>query len=255
MKQALHIFKKDSEYLWKEICLVLVLVSAFVWTANGPLSWWMEILVMIAAAYVIARVIHAEAIPGDNQFWLTRPYERNRLMGAKPLFIVVFVSLPIFVAQSFALKAEGFPLSGSLPGLLWTQILMLLALWLPVAALAALTPGIVPFIFSVLSLLALGFVIQEMMVPPWLPAVRVVLSPIQWIWDAMAIFFLVAIAVAVFYLQYKRRRTIFSRAFAMWWPFWAPRPISTFRGRWLSPLKPGSRRGRLPLLRFMSRST
>ena len=216
MKQALHIFKKDSRYLWPEVSLLLALISTFAWLAGRPLSEWIEILIVIAAAYVIARAIHAEAIPGDNQFWLTRPYERKSLFGAKLLFILAYISLPVFTAQSLILKANGFSLFASLPGLLWSQLLMLLGLWLPTAALAALTAGIVPFIFSTLSLVALGFVIQEiMMVPPSFAAVRGLLVPVQWVWDTMAVFFLVAIVVPVFYLQYKRRRTLFSRVFAI----------------------------------------
>jgi hypothetical protein len=38
---------------------------------------------IFAAVFLIARSIHAEAIPGDRQFWLARLYVRCSLFGAK----------------------------------------------------------------------------------------------------------------------------------------------------------------------------
>src|SRR5256885_7885270 len=46
-----------------------------------PLAWWT----------LIARVIHDEVLPGDNQFWITRPYSWKSLLGAKALFILAFI--------------------------------------------------------------------------------------------------------------------------------------------------------------------
>jgi hypothetical protein len=53
-----HFFWRDG---W-ETLLVFFLV----------LTWW----------NVVVRVIHAEALHGDTQFWLTRPYRRGSLLGA-----------------------------------------------------------------------------------------------------------------------------------------------------------------------------
>ena len=135
MKQALHVFKKDIRYLRLEICLILALAAGTVWILNP----WAELLLAIGAAYLIARLVHAEAIPGDNQFWVTRPYRWKSLLGAKILFILVFVNLPIFAARLLALIFEGFPLVSSLPGLLWSQLLIFIAASLPVPAKAAPT--------------------------------------------------------------------------------------------------------------------
>jgi hypothetical protein len=97
MKQILHIFAKDCRHFWPEILISVALVGALVriypstWLANSglyavagggflpgmldagffaalltalvPVSWWL----------LIARVIHAEALVGDRQFWVTRP--------------------------------------------------------------------------------------------------------------------------------------------------------------------------------------
>jgi len=171
-------------------------------------------LLIVWSGYVIARLIHAEPIVGTCQFWVTRPYRWKSLLGAKLLFILVFVNLPILAARLVILGAAGFPLVSTLPGLLWSQLLMFSGAMLPIAALAAMTEGIVPFAFSVLVLLTIGFGMQEMMVPPYLPAIRLLLGPVQWVWDSIALLALVAIAVPVLYVQYKNRQTFFSRAFA-----------------------------------------
>jgi len=100
MRQTLHIFGKDVRYLWREICLVLALDAMFAWIeTHSPDPWWAEMLLTAAAGYLVARLIHAEAIPGDRQFWITRPYRWKSLLGAKLLFVLVFVNLPILIAQ------------------------------------------------------------------------------------------------------------------------------------------------------------
>ncbi len=95
MLQALHILKKDIRHLRLEVSLVLVLTAAFAWTemvSRNPI--WVRALLAIAAVYLIARLIQAEAIPGHNQFWISRPYRWKSLLGAKLLFIVLFINLP-----------------------------------------------------------------------------------------------------------------------------------------------------------------
>jgi hypothetical protein len=216
MLQALHILKKDIRYLRLEISLVLMLAAIFASTEMFSRNrLWVRVLLAIAAAYLIARLIHAEAIPGDSQFWISRPYRWKSLLGAKFMFILAFVNLPIFAARLSILIVGGFPLSSALPGLLWSQFLILFAASFPIAALAAVTAGLVPFIFSALVLLAAGIGIEQMMVPPSLPAVRTLVDPVQWVWDAIAALTLTAAAVLILYIQYKNRNTRFSRTLAI----------------------------------------
>jgi hypothetical protein len=215
MKQALHIFRKDVRHLRLEICMGLALATGFAWLETHSSSlWWSETLLIVWSAYVIARLIHAEALIGTCQFWVTRPYRWKSLLGAKLLFILVFVNLPILAARLVILGTAGFPIASALPGLLWSQLLLFTGAMLPIAALAAMTGGIVPFTFSVLVLLTIGFGMQEIMVPPYLPSIRLLLGPVQWVWDSNAILALVAIAIPVLYVQYKSRHTLFSRTFA-----------------------------------------
>jgi len=105
MNQILNIFRKDTRRFWPEIVLSLVITAAFaliypvqwlpgtgervrelqylasVFTGLVPVSWWL----------LIGRVVHAETLVGDRQFWITRPYEWKKLLGAKVLFLLVWL--------------------------------------------------------------------------------------------------------------------------------------------------------------------
>ena len=163
MKQILHIFAKDSRHFWPEILISLALVGALVWiypstwlSQNGlyavaggaflpgmleagllaglltvliPVSWWL----------LIARVIHAEALVGDCQFWVTRPYEWKKLLGAKVLFLAVFLYLPLLIAQCLLLFRAGFHPLSFVPGLLFNLLLITAVIVLPLLAITTVT--------------------------------------------------------------------------------------------------------------------
>jgi hypothetical protein len=198
MRQALHIFKKDTRYLRLEICVTVALAAIL------PELW------PVAAAYLIARLIHAEAIPGDSQFWTTRPYRWTSLMTAKLLSILLFVNLPVAVVQLYKLIGAGFPLHSTWPGLLWSQVLLFLCLSFPVAALAAVTPGIIAFMFLelivVVILVGLGQLqfLNHSFRPFW-P------SGVEWIDNSLIVCVGGAAAISILFLQYRRRMTLVSR--------------------------------------------
>ena len=163
MKQILHIFAKDFRHFWPEILISLALVGALVWiypstwlSQNGlyavsggaflpsmleagllaglltvliPVSWWL----------LIARVIHAEALVGDRQFWVTRPYEWKKLLGAKVLFLAVFLYLPLLIAQCLLLFRAGFHPLSFFPGLLFNLLLITAVIVLPLLAITTVT--------------------------------------------------------------------------------------------------------------------
>ena len=75
-----------------EIVATLALVATYVYFSLAgsrvfPTEPFTELLLPIAAWVLIARVIHAEALPGTQQFWLTRPYSRGSLLAARPCFL------------------------------------------------------------------------------------------------------------------------------------------------------------------------
>jgi hypothetical protein len=212
VRQALHIIRKDASYLRNEICLLVGLAIVFVLAAiHIANALWAELLLAVAATYLIARLIHAEAIPGDKQFWITRPYKWTSLLAAKLLGLVVFVHVPILMARLCVVLATGFPLQDTVAPLLWSQLLMFIGATVPIAALAAVTTGIVPFTFAGLILIAIAFGIDSSIMPPSLPSVRLLLSAMQWVWNSIAVLTFIAFGIPVLYIQYRKRWTFVSR--------------------------------------------
>lgn len=174
MRQALHIFKKDVRHLWFEITMVICVVAAFTFTGSRRALWlmdpatnriaaWTLVMILLPLTWwtLIARVIHDEALPGDSQYWTTRPYSWKSLLAAKTLFILAFINLPMLVADGMIVRAYGLPLGKELAGLLWSQILLAVVFVLPIATLSGLTTGFVQLIFAVLTpcVIALGIAI------------------------------------------------------------------------------------------------
>lgn len=208
MHQAWQIFKKDVRYLRYEVTLVVLFAGAFAALhLRSPHSifndsWLPELFWFVGVATIIGRLILAEAIPGDRQFWITRPYRWKSLLGAKLLFIVAFVNLPVFLAQLCILLIDGFAIPANIPGLLWSQVLLLMFA-LPFIAFATLS-SIKPF---QLILFAAAAGVWELMVSTNTGA----LSGVAWVPESLALLLLFATAILVLFLQYKSRRTGLSR--------------------------------------------
>jgi hypothetical protein len=164
MTQTLNIFRKDTRRFWPEIAISLGLVAAFallgdwLWKSQDsgpltavagllaglvPISWWM----------LITRAVQAERLVGDTQFWLTRPYRWPSLLGAKLLFIAVFVCVPLAVMQATLIARAGFSLSHLLPSLGFELLLLAGLLTLPILAMAAITPNIARLLLTLLGIL------------------------------------------------------------------------------------------------------
>ena len=208
MKQTIHILKKDIRSLRLEIGMVMAMAMSFGWMHNrAAYPWW--ILLVAAATFLIVRVIQAEPIPGDTQFWITRPYNPTSLLSAKLGFIVLFVNLPVGVAQLVVFLREGFPLASNLYGIVWVSLLTIFGLTLPVAALAALCPGLMQFTLSGILLYAAaqGMVlyIRQTAVP----------DEVDWIRYSIAALPVSIMAIWTLWSQYRSRRTSSSRAIAV----------------------------------------
>lgn len=215
MRQALHIFRKDTRHLWPEIAVALLVTALFTVSeirhaAEGgsedlaryllPLAWWT----------LIARVIHAEPLPGDRQFWLTRPYERKSLLAAKALFILAWVNVPTLVAHAVIVGVSGFSIPAELPGLLWSQVLLTAVFLLPMAALAAITTGFVQLLFTVLVLSAACLALYT-----WYPLLLLGANwPLAWIPSYCVGVVVDVSALAILAWQYTRRRTWATRSLA-----------------------------------------
>jgi len=210
MRQAIHIFKKDLDHLWLEIAVMLALLVALVaseltrWPDLRPLGLagglraLLPALISIGWFVLIARVIHAEALVGDRQFWLTRPYSRRSLGAAKAMFALAVLGLPLLLAQATILAGEGFSLRENLAALLRNQT-GLLAILLPAAALAAVTADLGKMVIGTL-LLYVGILVLQ-----------TAIGPMSWIGGVLLLISLVVAAAVVVWLQYSRRRTSVSR--------------------------------------------
>lgn len=211
MFQAIHILRKDVRYLWPEICFFGLLAALFGWKEE----LWASALLLITGCYAIAKLILAEPIPGDTQFWITRPYDPKSLLGAKLLFIALFLNVPLLVARVVILLRHSYDLQVELIPLLWSQLLFFAGFCLPIAAMAATTSEMRSFIMTILVLVTAGLIMWSWAIPV-LPRFLPQAWPEGVIWIRMAFLVtaLIAGSIAVLYFQYAGRKTLFSRATA-----------------------------------------
>ncbi|MEO7190197.1 MAG: hypothetical protein ABI051_04005 [Vicinamibacterales bacterium] len=220
MRQAVHIFFKDSRQFRVPILLLLpwtvafAVIASWAWPlhARGPLAWAEKlalalpsvstVLLPIAYVLLIVQVCHAEALPGHQQFWLTRPYRRSSLFGAKALFVVAYVLCPLFLAQGVILVRQGFGLPDILPGLLWEQVLIAAIIAVPALALSAVTARLTHVIFTLL--VAAVTLVAVLMLESW--------GQLEWIRLTAGVVTLVAAAGVVLMLQFRGRRTVSARS-------------------------------------------
>src|SRR5580704_12726232 len=111
MNQTLHIFLKDARRFWAEIFVSVAVTAGLIGICivmHGSNNYALDLhtqifatlagllMVLVPAGWwvLITRVIHAERLVGDTQFWITRPYVWNKLLSAKLLFLLAFLYLP-----------------------------------------------------------------------------------------------------------------------------------------------------------------
>ena len=141
MRQALLILRKDVRHLWPQIAVFWAMVAghAYIYavTPGNPkiaLFLTMPALVLIGACvYLIGALVHEDALIGDRQFWLTRPFDWRSFLAGKVLFAVVFMALPILVAQIVVTTVSGLPISSSLTALAPTEAKMLVLVAIAIA--------------------------------------------------------------------------------------------------------------------------
>src|SRR6476620_9891209 len=225
MNQIVHIFKKDLRRFSWEIALSLGLLAFYAWCQ--PVTWepigivfstgggWRfmgatfgAVILVLGWMIILVRVVFEESPAGDKQFWVTRPYRWPSLLGAKILFLVTIIHLPLMIVQLGLLQAAGFAPLHNLPRLIYINLL-LAALLLPFASLAVVTggrtqlsrAGIVVLIFLV-GWLALGSGDTVIYSSPSLPVSA---------WNWLGIALLAGIPLVVIVRQYALRKTVQSR--------------------------------------------
>jgi hypothetical protein len=168
MRETLHIFKKDVRHRWPEILISLVLLllylraaprteeaagmfdaRSFPWDALSVQS--ISFLLLFLWIFLIVRVVQDEALVGDRQWWITKPYDWWKLLLAKVLIWVFFVATPLFFVQLILLHHFGFSISPNLLGVLKMQMGLAVFLFLPSLVLASLTRSLGQALIGVLA--------------------------------------------------------------------------------------------------------
>jgi hypothetical protein len=79
-RTILHVFKKDVRRLWKEIAVTLLLLADLAWmdrwrtdSTPGSAEGWLNLLLPLAWAFLIARVIHEDPLANPQGWWWTIP--------------------------------------------------------------------------------------------------------------------------------------------------------------------------------------
>jgi len=91
----------------------------------------------------VVRSIHDESLVGDRQFWVTRPYDWKKLAAAKILTALLFIHVPLFIAQVAILERSGFRAALHVRELLLVQLQIFWVLDVAAALVAAVTSNIV----------------------------------------------------------------------------------------------------------------
>lgn len=146
MYRIFAIFRKDARHLWLQIAVLVMLMALVAWldpTYRGDKASYYDLLFSFAlpltCGLIVISVIHEEKLPGDRQYWLTRPYSRTELIAAKVLFMAVFINLPLLAHHICVYAALGIPPQNHIGALLWKQVFFTAFYILPAAGLAVIT--------------------------------------------------------------------------------------------------------------------
>jgi hypothetical protein len=213
MKQMFHIFWKDVRLHWIEILSTLSATALFVWLY--PMSWgdsptisvwpWVPgatvALLMVSWLVLITRVIHAESLVGERQFWITRPYLWRELLSAKVLFVAVFLYVPFFLAQCLLLREAGFHPLSHMAGLVFNLLLTTGIAVLPMACLAAVTSSFGKAVLAVLGLILFAGGVA------YLSSILPTSSSTDVFSDEVSFVVAISVFIAVLFIQYSRRQT------------------------------------------------
>ena len=201
MSQALHIFRKDLRSMRWEIAAVLVLVAAYTFIVRAPGGIFPEWVLPLAWIYLVVRAILEEPLPGDRQFWITRPYNRGSLIAAKALFALTLINLPVLISDCVILAAHGFSPVSYTAGILWRQATLAVVVLLPAAALAAVTRHLGQVLLALIGAAVIfGISLQHQ---SW--------GAMEWVRYLPVVLLWIAAASVVLLWQYANRRTTPSR--------------------------------------------
>jgi hypothetical protein len=224
MREIFHIFKKDVRRHWPEILVSLAFLGLYVKVTlrspgrtavlAGNFSWfWLSAeslpaLMVVFWIFLTVRVVQGEPLVGDRQWWVTKPYEWWKLLAAKQLFLLAFVSFPLLVVQVFLLHHAGFPIFANVLRILYMQFSLAIILFLPSVALGSLTRTLWQAVLAVV--LGLVLVPGVINLIERIPNINMSSAADDWMGEVTGILFLASVVGATGW-QYSRRKTWASR--------------------------------------------
>lgn len=223
MRQAIHILRKDVRCLWPSLLIALALQALFTFFEMHPprqhvivsgvfnAEALVDVLLPVAWWYLITSLVHQEPLPGDRQFWVTRPYSWKSLLAAKLLFIFLFVNLAVAAADCFILTAHGFSAAAHWKSLLWRQIPFTVAVLIPPLALGALTCNLGQVMIAIL-LVILRIVVNSI---PFEAAIPGGSTAVAWTDATVSTIVFLIVLSAIILIQYRRRLTGLARTLAV----------------------------------------
>lgn len=212
MREALFIFRKDVRHFRMQLAAFLTLLGLLAWAevrtprqpawaTPGLICQWM---LAPAAWYLIVLAIHEERLPGDRQYWLTRPYPRGSLLLAKALFAAAFLNLPLLLIQIVALAVNGLSPAEYGRALAARQFFFTALMVLPAAALATVTASLAQFAIGVFAVFGVVLAIElGGGHPP-----RGGSDGMAWIESSAVAALALALFGVVVWMQYRQRRTM-----------------------------------------------
>jgi hypothetical protein len=219
-----HIFKKDFKLLWPFGLAAAILQCAIVAVhlklglfeeqpVFSSLLLLLESVLYFGAAVLIATLVHEDAIVGSRQDWLVRPIRRHDLLGAKLLFLLLAMQVPLLLAASIGGIANGFSFPVSFSEALSQNVYFLIGFTLPIFAFVSLAESTAEALGAAVVLVVAYILGTEALILPisGSPLGPTSVTGVAWIplaWRFAA--YLVA-ALTILVLQYFRRATRASR--------------------------------------------
>jgi hypothetical protein len=220
--KVLAIVQKDARHLWPQIAAFWAVMAAAAaldptYTHRRPLpaEGLLGIALPLACWNLVMAAIYENRLPGDRQYWLTRPYTPGGLVAAKALFVAVFVNLPVLLAHTTVMAALGIPPWQHLPALAWQQVFLTAFAILPPAAAAAVTTGLRQVLLAAVAFvlpLFVGTAAYSFLARHPVFFFSAAWATGFWLKTAVTASILTVGSAAVLFLQYSRRATAWSRA-------------------------------------------
>jgi hypothetical protein len=210
MREILAVFRKDARHS-RMLLAALLALTALTVLADSPqspgfLATLVSTLWGACWMYVAAFIVQEENPIGDCQYWLTRPYDWRRLLTSKLLYAAAFAALPLVLARTITLAANGVGPVPYFPRVIAGSLLLAWTVGLIAAALAAVTRGPLQFLWAVVILAAFeatAVIVSVDYGNSWAAPLSVSLS-------AMAAV-IAAAGIPVLLVQYRTRVALVSR--------------------------------------------